>query len=1060
MDRRQFLKRSSWALVGAGLAGWHRSATAGPFTAADFEQLVPADKRLNPAWVKSLFERGAPEVWRGPELAHIGMPIGGIGCGQLYLGGDGRLWHWKIFKPNYSTDYANVTAGVHYAKPLEPLYAIEQGFALLVHDDGRRVIRELDARGFADLTFRGEYPLARVEYRDPACPVTVDLDAHPAFIPLEPDLSALPATLLQYSIRNTSRAKVDVEIAGWLQNAVCLEDDQPALGIRRNRILRRDRAVYLECTAEPPPARSRGEKRADIPLDDFESNSYRGWTMEGTAFGPGPIEQSRMPSYQGQVGAGGQRLVNTHNTRQGEDVQKGDAHVGTLTSRPFIIERDFITFLIGGGKHPGRTCLNLLVNGEVVATATGHNDNRMRRECFEVSPWSGKTAQLQIVDQVEGAWGNIGVDEIVMTDEVPSSKRLDQLPGFGSMGLTLLRSQRGDTGAAAIGLPASAASAFSALRERKPAPTVTMRFGQKLVGALGRRLTLKPDEIVKVRFVLSWYFPSYPNPTGEMAAIPNLSRLRRRYAKTFSSSLELASYVRRNFDSLSGQTRLWSQTWYDSTLPYWFLDRTFIPIDTLATTTCHWFDNGRFYGWEGVDCCPGTCQHVWQYAQAMARIFPQLERDMRERVDFGLAWHENGAMDYRAENGRQVAHDGFAGTILRVYREHQTHPDSSFLERLWPRVQKSITYLISQDTDRDGLLEGEQFNTLDAAWFGPMGWISSLYLAALEAGRAMAEEMGDDSFAQRCAAILVAGRTNLVSQLFNGEYFIHRPDPQHPDATNTNDGCHIDQVFGQSYAWQLGLNRVVPRQECLSALRSLWRYNFTPDIGPYRKNFAAITAGRWYAMPGEGGLLMCTWPKGGAEKAAGKGNPVFVGYFNECMTGFEYQVAAHMIWEGLVLEGMAITRTIHDRYQAAKRNPYNEVECSDHYSRAMMSYGVFLAACGYEYHGPKGRLGFAPRLTPEDFRAPFTAAEGWGTYSQKRAALSQEHRLEVKWGRVRLRTLAVAVPEASHARQVTVTMGGKPAEALLTQEGTRCEIKLAADLTLSAGQSLEVSIVL
>jgi hypothetical protein len=75
--------------------------------------------------------------------------------------------------------------------------------------------------------------------------------------------------------------------------------------------------------------------------------------------------------------------------------------------------------------------------------------------------------------------------------------------------------------------------------------------------------------------------------------------------------------------------------------------RTLAPICTLATSTCCQFDNGRFYAFEGVYCCPGTCQHVWNYAQSVARIFPELERDLRERADFGTAWYENGATDYR-----------------------------------------------------------------------------------------------------------------------------------------------------------------------------------------------------------------------------------------------------------------------------------------------------------------------------------------------------------------------------------------------------------------------------
>src|SRR5262249_20743690 len=157
------------------------------------------------------------------------------------------------------------------------------------------------------------------------------------------------------------------------------------------------------------------------------------------------------------------------------------------------------------------------------------------------------------------------------------------------------------------------------------------------------------------------------------------------------------------------------------------------------------------------------------------------------------------------------------------------------------------------------------------------------YVAALSAGAEMAGEMGDRDFSMRCIEIAASGGKKIVAELFNGDYFIHKHDPKHPEAMRSGNGCLIDQVFGQSWAFQVGLGRVLPEEETRKALRALWKYNWTPDVGPYR---GVYKPGRWYALPGEAGMLICTWPKGGDEGAGGKVNPVFAGYFNECMNGF------------------------------------------------------------------------------------------------------------------------------------------------------------------------------
>lgn len=1039
VSRRGFIR-----LVGLGTAAAcfaERPVFAGPFEKEELSVLVPRDKKLRPEWIRSLYKRGAPEWYRGRELDFVGMPVGGVACGQLYLGGDGKLWYWDIFKSATATDGANaVWAGPHYANPLKPDSAVEHGAVIRIRDGERVTMHTLDRQGFPDAAFRGEYPVGRVAYKDAALPVEVQLEAFSPFIPLHVADSTLPATTLSYTVKNIGAAPLEVDVAYRLENAVCRYGDGGLDLTRTNSFEQNPKRATIRSTVKQTVHKS--EARPSVLFEDFESG-YGKWTVEGEAFGAGPATGT-LPGQQEVSGFAGKGLVNSF--------LRGDDTTGKMTSAPFLIQRRFISFLIGGGGGPD-VGMNLIVDNKVVRSATGRNVEQLTSASWNVRDLEGQQARIEIFDNAKGGWGHINVDQILFTDE-PTVKSLEDVPGYGTLAISVLEGPGKTFAATDIGNDFSSEGLFAALDRNRTVPA-TDDTTVKLVGAVGKRIELKPGESKTVSFILSWWFPYYGPVGGEMSAIADMAKLKRNYVTRFKSASEVADYTARNFDRLTSDTRLWNKTWYDSTLPHWLLDRTFIPIDTIATQTLHHFDNGRWWGWEGVDCCAGTCQHVWQYAQSIARIFPEIERDLRERVDFGLAWHNTGAMDFRSENDRSVAHDGFCGTLLRVYREHRMSPDRAFLTRLWPRIRQSLTFIMGQDRDADGLLEGVQMNTLDTAWYGPMAWISSLYLGAVAAGEQMATEMGDAEFASKCRQRLAAGQKSIVEKLFNGEYFIHKPpDFKH---TNSNVGCHSDQMLGQSMAFPLGLPRIVAEPQAKSALKALWTYNFTPDVGPYRQKFKTIDGGRWYAMAGEGGMIVCTWPRGGEDKAGGE-QKAFVYYFNECWTGFEYSVASHMIWEGMVEEGLAVTRAVHDRYHPSKRNPYNEIECSDHYSRAMSSYGVFLAACGFEYHGPNGHIGFAPRLTPHDFRAPFTTAAGWGTYSQKRSGRTQRHTLDMKWGSLTLRSLAFAVDEKRPPTRVTVSAQGKTTAANLTVKGARAEIRLADEISIGTGQKVTVTL--
>ncbi|MEM1226232.1 MAG: PSD1 and planctomycete cytochrome C domain-containing protein [Planctomycetota bacterium] len=155
---------------------------------------------------------------------------------------------------------------------------------------------------------------------------------------------------------------------------------------------------------------------------DFESGSYEGWKVTGQAFGSIPQTRETVAPYQGRIDGHGKYFVNSHNIRDGGDVRKGDSLTGTLTSSEFEIDFKRIEFLVGGGKHQGRTCINLIVDGEIVRSTTGSGSNRLSPSGWNVHSFAGQMAKIQIVDNHTAGWGNIGIDHIVFKGTIPSGE--------------------------------------------------------------------------------------------------------------------------------------------------------------------------------------------------------------------------------------------------------------------------------------------------------------------------------------------------------------------------------------------------------------------------------------------------------------------------------------------------------------------------------------------------------------------------------------------------------------------------------------------------------------
>ena len=285
---------------------------------------------------------------------------------------------------------------------------IEQGFSIGVKKEGQWITKTLNRDGIRDIEFLGQYPIGEVTYRDPALPVELKLEAFSPFIPLDLDNSTYPATILNFTINNTSSTPVEAKLDGWLENAVLIQSRRNGgfHGMLVNSLSTLSgNGLRLECSALETKAREEPGKRPDILFEDFESG-YGKWAVSGDAF-----KSDGKPYYHQQPlnGFDGKLLADSFNN--------GDKPQGKLTSRSFKIERPFMRCLVGGGKHSRQTCVNIMVDDNVVASTTGANSETLQPVTLDLSQYVGTDAVIEIVDAHSGSWGHILVDQIVFSDE-------------------------------------------------------------------------------------------------------------------------------------------------------------------------------------------------------------------------------------------------------------------------------------------------------------------------------------------------------------------------------------------------------------------------------------------------------------------------------------------------------------------------------------------------------------------------------------------------------------------------------------------------------------------
>ena len=621
-------------------------------------------------------------------------------------------------------------------------------------------------------------------------------------------------------------------------------------------------------------------------------------------------------------------------------------------------------------------------------------------------------------------------------------------------------------------------------------------------GLIAARFRLAPGESRTVRFVVSWFVPNRANdwtPPDRLAAQMKESGVARNlwrnyYAEALcTGATDAAARLLRGLRETRGQVFAFRDALHRrTTIPPASLEGAAATLSVLVSPTVLRLPDGALWGWEGVAAkvgsCEGSCQHVWNYEQATALLFPDLARSMREQQfrfnfdpDGGLLFRQPlppGVRSRRSPWYRPCV-DGTMGEVLKTFREWRVSGDTAWLRSVWPAAKKALSYAWSPenpdrwDPEKSGVLTGRQHHTLDMELFGPTAWLEGLYLAALRAAAVMAQAVGESDFAAECLRVFCRGRAWTEKHLFNGEYYAGEDiegkpvgladllpfedaknrywDAEHREAKyQIGGGLSIDAHLGPLWAALYGVTPYgfLDPDRVDATLRAILRYNFKPSMRE------AANTWRVFAADDEAGTVMVSWPKGRRQ-------PVIpIPYHSECMTGFEWAFATHLAWRGLANEAEKVAAAIRARYDGAKRNPWNEIECGSNYARAMAAWGMLQAFSGFHYDMTRGEIGFAPRL-PGAFSCFWSLGRAWGVYSR---TASGRERIEVLFGSLTLRRLAVAGCGPRHngravaaPRECFILVRDLPGGRTVSE---RCELDVlvfARPLRLKAGDRLDIA---
>ncbi len=1007
-SRREFLKNT--AAVGALLTV--------PF-GVDANSNASSERQLAEDPYRSLNRQQGTHAFNGSYsgnyLDRIAFPIGGIGAGMFCLEGTGAISHLsvnnrpEIYNEPYAFAAVSVKGVPNGAKVLEAPVPQWKLFGPGGTGNGSGD-RSYGLPRFEKGSFLPRFPFATLELEDRDLPLKIKVVGWSPFIPGDEDNSSLPVGVLEYHFKNSSAKAIDAVFSYNARNFIdgagrIVEEKNGFRLVKANNRNGTGFSIYVDQNDavvdycwfrggwfDPQTILWKHIQNADMISNPVVNDSAPGasiyvpvklgpgeektiavnlsWFLpnstltagtsvsSGSAFGERP-SAGTASNQQKVSGFAGKQLVNTFDPR-------GDGQTGILQSPTMTLNKRYLKFLVGGGSNPEQTAVRLLIDGKVTEMATGNQTENLVEKIWDLKKYKGKNAVIHIVDRNTGSWGHILADQFVLTDNVN-----EDLYNLSSQATLIAGFENGNYD------------------------------GWKKI----------QDEVEGNEEIDPFYRPWYSG--------------------RFKNLDEVVEYWNHHASALRKKSELFRDAFFNSTLPGEVLEAVAANLTILKSPTVLRQTDGKLWAWEGCSdnagCCHGSCTHVWNYAQAIPHLFPALERTLRE-TEFEINQNREGHQVFRATlpisrtvHDFHSACDGQLGGIMKVYRDWRISGETSWMEKLYPRVKESMDYCIEAwDPKHQGFLEEPHHNTYDIEFWGPDGMCTSFYLGALTAFVEMSKAMDEPSGLYE--TLLLKGKRYMDEELFEGEYFIQNikwtglrtPDPVEAQSFHTQyskesleilkkegpkyqygTGCLSDGILGMWMAVVCGLDEIVDNEKVKSHLIAVHQYNLKDDLtdhdNPQRPT---------YACGDDGGLLLCTWPKGG------KLSLPFV-YSNEVWTGIEYQVASHLMFKGEVEKGLDIVCECRNRYDGVIRNPFDEYECGHWYARAMSSYGMLQGLTGVRYDAVDKTLLIDSRIG--DFTGFLSTASGFGNVGLKNG----NPFLKVVYGSIEVEKVVVSGVEKS-----------------------------------------------